>query len=99
MLGSSMVERPAVNRVVIGSSPIQAAPLELPMEKNSKIYRFFLILARTIYHRVGKSDTDKPDIPVLTMQEALISFFIKFFIVIVNFITCAFVIANVIHHW
>lgn len=67
--------------------------------KKSFIYRFFLVLARTIDHRVGKTDSDTPDIPVLTMQEALISFFIKFFIVLVNFITCAFVIANIIRHW
>jgi len=66
---------------------------------NSKIYRFFLVLARTIDHRVGKSDSDKPDIPVLTLREALISFFIKFFIVLVNFITCGFVIASVLRHW
>jgi hypothetical protein len=33
------------------------------------------------------------------MQEALISFFIKFFIVLVNLITCSFVIANIIRHW
>jgi hypothetical protein len=69
------------------------------MSKSNIIYRFFLVLARTIDHRVGKTDSDTPDIPILTMQEALISFFIKFFIVIINFITCAFVIANVIHHW
>lgn len=69
------------------------------MKKESCIYRFFLILARTIDHRVGKTDSDAPDIPVLTMQEALISFFIKFIIVLVNFITCGFIIANVIHHW
>lgn len=69
------------------------------MKKESLTYRFFLILARTIDHRVGKTDSDTPDIPVLTMQEALISFFIKFFIVLVNFITCGFVIASIIHHW
>jgi hypothetical protein len=69
------------------------------MSKSSVIYRFFLVLARTIDHRVGKTDSDTPDIPILTMQEALISFFIKFFIVLVNFITCAFVIANIIHRW
>jgi hypothetical protein len=67
--------------------------------ENSFVYRFFLVLARTIDHRVGKTDSDAPDIPVLTMQEALVSFFIKFFIVLVNFITCAFVIASIIHHW
>ena len=63
------------------------------------VYRFFLVLARTIDHRVGKTDSDKPDVPVLTMQEALISFFIKFFIVLVNLITCSFVIANIIRNW
>ena len=61
--------------------------------------RFLLIIARTIDHRIGKTDSDKPDLPVLTVEEALISFFIKFFIVMVNFITCGFVIANIIRHW
>ena len=61
--------------------------------------RFFLILARTIDHRIGKTDQEKPDLPILTVEEALISFTIRFFIVLINFITCAFVIANVIHHW
>jgi hypothetical protein len=61
--------------------------------------RFLLIIARTIDHRIGKTDADKPDLPVLTVEEALISFFIKFVIVMVNFITCGFVIANIIRHW
>lgn len=65
----------------------------------NKFYRFILVLARTIDYRIGKSDSDVPDIPILSLQEALVSFFIKFLIVLVNFITCAFVIANVIHHW
>ena len=69
------------------------------MEVKIMVYRFFLVLARTIDHRVGKTDSDKPDVPVLTMQEALISFFIKFFIVLVNLITCSFVIANIIRNW
>jgi hypothetical protein len=61
--------------------------------------RFLLVLARAIDHRVGYSDKDKPDLPVLTLEEALFSFFLRFVIVLINFITCAFVIANVIHHW
>ena len=61
--------------------------------------RFFLILARTIDHRIGKTDSDKPDLPILTVEEALVSFFIKFIIVLVNFVTCGFVIANIIRHW
>jgi hypothetical protein len=61
--------------------------------------RFLLILARTIDHRIGKTDSDDPKLPVLSVEDALISFFIKFLIVLINFITCAFVIANVIHHW
>lgn len=61
--------------------------------------KLFLTLARTIDHRVGHTDDSKPDIPILPVKYALISFFIKFIIVLVNFITCAFVIANIIHHW
>ena len=61
--------------------------------------KFFLILARTIDHRVGYTDECKPDVPVLPVKYALISFLIRFVIVLVNFVTCAFIIANIIHHW
>lgn len=61
--------------------------------------RLLLILARTIDHRIGHTDQDDPKIPVLTLEDALISFFIRCFIVLVNFVTCGFVIANVIRHW
>jgi hypothetical protein len=61
--------------------------------------KFFLVLARTIDHRVGHTDESQPDIPVLPVKYALISFSIRFIIVMVNFITCAFIIANIIHHW
>jgi hypothetical protein len=61
--------------------------------------KFFLTLARTIDHRVGHTDESKPDVPVLPINFALASFFLRFTIVMVNFITCGFIIANVIHHW
>lgn len=61
--------------------------------------RMLLVLARTIDHRIGKTDIDKPDLPILTVGEALVSFSIRFLIVLVNFATCAFVIASVIRHW
>lgn len=61
--------------------------------------RFLLILARTMDHRIGLTDQDKPDLPILTVEEALVSFFLRFLIVLVNFTTCGFVIANVIRHW
>lgn len=61
--------------------------------------KFFLILARTIDHRVGNTDEDKPDVPILPINYALASFLLRFIIVLVNFITCAFIIANIIHHW
>ena len=61
--------------------------------------RLLLILARTMDHRIGMNDSDKPDLPILTVEEALVSFFIKFVIVMVNFVTCGFVIANIIRHW
>ena len=66
---------------------------------NSIIYRFFLILARTIDHRVGKSDHDEPNIPILTIEEALVVFYIKVIIVLLNIATCTLVIANIIRHW
>lgn len=61
--------------------------------------KFFLTLARTIDHRVGLTDEEKPDIPTLPINYALTSFFIRFIIVVINFTTCAFIIANIIHHW
>jgi hypothetical protein len=61
--------------------------------------KFFLTLARTIDHRVGHTDDCKPDIPVLPMKYALASFFMRFVIVLINFVTCGIVIASIIHHW
>ena len=61
--------------------------------------RFLLIIARAIDYRIGRSDYDMPDVPILKMREAWAAFFIKLLIILINFITCAFVIANIIHHW
>jgi len=61
--------------------------------------KFFLTLARTIDHRVGHTDECKPDVPVLPVNYAIASFILRFTFVLVNFVTCAFVIANIIHHW
>jgi hypothetical protein len=64
-----------------------------------KLYRPILILARAIDHRVGKTDEDAPDVPILTQTEAWTAFWIKLSIILVNFITCSFIIANIIYHW
>ena len=61
--------------------------------------RKLLILARAIDHRVGKDDYDAPDIPILTQQEAWRAFTIKLIMMLVNFITCGFIVANTIRHW
>jgi hypothetical protein len=61
--------------------------------------RMLLVIARIMDHRIGRTDEEKPDLPTLTVEEALMAFFIKFFIVLVNFVTCGFVIASVIRHW
>jgi len=61
--------------------------------------KLFLTLARTIDHRVGYTDECKPDVPVLPVNYALASFVVRFIIVLVNFVTCGFIIANIIHHW
>jgi len=64
-----------------------------------KSNRVLLILARALDYRIGSTDADKPDLPILRREEAVLAFLVKFFIVVVNFITCGFVIANVIRHW
>jgi hypothetical protein len=63
------------------------------------IKRLWLIWARTVDHRIGKTDDDKPDIPILTNEDAGYSLLIRTIIVIVNLITCFFIVANVIRHW
>jgi hypothetical protein len=63
------------------------------------IHRNLLILARAIDHRVGEDDFDAPDIPILKQSEAWAAFGIKLIIIFVNFLTCGFIIANIIHHW
>jgi hypothetical protein len=65
----------------------------------SALYKKLLILARAVDHRVGKNDYDAPDIPILTQTEAWTAFWIKFSIMMVNLITCCFIIANVLHDW
>jgi hypothetical protein len=63
------------------------------------LHRQLLILARAIDHRVGRDDDDAPDIPILKQSEAWTAFVIKLSIILVNFITCGFIIANIIYHW
>ena len=61
--------------------------------------KLWLIWARTVDHRVGKTDDDEPDIPILTQKEARVSLMLRSFIILLNVITCFFIIANVIRHW
>lgn len=61
--------------------------------------KLWLIWARTLDHRVGRTDDDQPEIPVLSLRDAKISLVIRSVIVILNIITCLFIIANVIRHW
>jgi len=66
---------------------------------HTRMNKFLLILARALDYRIGATDADKPDLPVLRREEALVAFLVKFLIVTMNFITCGFVIASVIRHW
>lgn len=66
---------------------------------NKLLHKVWLIWSRTIDHRVGFSDEDKPTIPNLKVRDANISLIIRTLIVLVNFITCGFIIANCIRHW
>ena len=61
--------------------------------------KLWLIWSRAVDHRVGLTDACKPDVPTLRVRDANISLLIRTLIVLVNFITCGFIIANAIHHW
>ena len=63
------------------------------------IRRLWLIWSRTVDHRIGKTDDDEPDIPILSLKQANVSLILRTIIVIINVITCFFIIANVIRHW
>ena len=65
----------------------------------SLLRKLWLIWSRTVDHRIGKTDDDEPDIPILSLKQANISLAIRTLIVIINIVTCFFIIANVIRHW
>lgn len=61
--------------------------------------KFWLIWARTLDHRVGRTDDDEPDIPILSLRDAKFSLILRTIIVILNMVTCVFIIANIIKNW
>ena len=67
--------------------------------RKEEVKKLWLIWARTVDHRVGKTDDDEPDIPILTQKEARVSLILRSFIILLNVITCFFIIANAIRHW
>lgn len=61
--------------------------------------KLVMVLARAMDHRIGIRDEDPPELPRLTVEEAMVSFSIRLVLVLVNLLTCGFVIANVVRHW
>lgn len=61
--------------------------------------RWLLVLARALDHRIGRTDEDRPELPILTLEEAMVSFYLRLFLVALNVTTCLSVIANVVRHW
>lgn len=57
------------------------------------------VLARALDHRIGTRDEDPPELPRLTVEEAMVSFWIRVSLVLVNLVTCAAVVANIVRHW
>jgi len=57
------------------------------------------IWARATGHLMGRTDDDRPDVPILTVKEARIALFLKTFWIAIHVITCFFIIANVVRHW
>jgi hypothetical protein len=62
-------------------------------------FRMWLIWARATGHLMGRTDDDKPDVPILTLYEAKVALLLKTFWVIIHVVTCVFIIVNVIHNW
>lgn len=61
--------------------------------------QLWLIWCRTVDHRIGKTDQDEPDIPILSLKQAQISLFLRTCLIILNVITCIFIITNIVHKW
>lgn len=61
--------------------------------------KLWLIWARTLDHRVGRTDDDQPDIPILSLKDAQFSLILRTIIVVINMVTCLFIIANIIKNW
>jgi hypothetical protein len=76
------------------NNEINKSPQDWLMLKN-----IWLIWCRTVDHRIGKTDDDEPNIPILTIKQAQLSLLIRSFILIVNLITCFFICTNIIHKW
>jgi hypothetical protein len=57
------------------------------------------IWARATGHLMGSTDSDKPDVPILTLHEARVALYLKTFWIVIHVVTCLFIIANVIRHW
>ena len=66
---------------------------------NTVIKKLWLIWARTVDHRIGKTNDDEPDIPILSLGQAQVSLLFRTLILLVNVITCFFIMANIIHKW
>jgi hypothetical protein len=57
------------------------------------------IWARATGHLMGSTDSDKPDVPILTLKEARVALYLKTFWIVIHVITCLFIMANVVRHW
>lgn len=57
------------------------------------------IWARATGHLMGSTDSDKPDVPILTLHEARIALYLKTFWIVIHVVTCLFIMANVVRHW
>lgn len=61
--------------------------------------KWVMVLARALDHRIGTRDEDPPELPRLTVEEAMASFWIRLFLVAVNLVTCFAVVANIVRNW
>lgn len=57
------------------------------------------ILARALDYHIGRNDDDEPKVPVLPMKHSRKGLWMRLALQGVNWMTCFFIIAGIIHHW
>jgi hypothetical protein len=57
------------------------------------------VIARGLGYEIGQTDEDDPKLAVLPQRLAKRGLYVRICLQLVNWVTCFFIVAGVIHHW